>query len=166
MFAVAGFDWVNSESDALVSYDSFSGGGFMQWDAGNAHRFESRVWHHSNSGSLTSHKFYPQSDMGPALYQVSFDYEMGTMHGLLNGQSLGTTDYQTAVHPRHVLRLFANKDLNQFPKGFVAEFMVFDEALSEVDRNWWNLTWEKNGHCPCTIRSSIRFLRWRRMVPW
>ena len=134
MFAVAGFDWVNSESDALVSYDSFSGGGFMQWDAGNAHRFESRVWHHSNSGSLTSHKFYPQSDMGPALYQVSFDYEMGTMHGLLNGQSLGTTDYQTAVHPRHVLRLFANKDLNQFPKGFVAEFMVFDEALSEVDR--------------------------------
>ena len=27
MFAVAGFDWVNSESDALVSYDSFSGGG-------------------------------------------------------------------------------------------------------------------------------------------
>ncbi|MDA9120257.1 hypothetical protein N9J83_09005, partial [Opitutales bacterium] len=134
MFAVAGFDWVNSESDSLVSYDSFSGGGFMQWDAGNAHRFESRVWHHSNSGSLTSHKFYPQSDMGPALYQVSFDYEMGTMHGLLNGQSLGTTDYQTALHPRHVLRLFANNALNQFPHGFLAEFMVFEEALSAVDR--------------------------------
>ena len=41
IFAVAGFEWVNNGSDALVSYDSFSGGGFMQWDAGNAHRFQS-----------------------------------------------------------------------------------------------------------------------------
>ena len=43
MFLVAGLDWVNSVSDAWFPM-IVPGGGFMQWDAMNAYRFESRVW--------------------------------------------------------------------------------------------------------------------------
>ena len=68
--------------------------------------------------NLTSHKFYPQSDMGPALYQVSFDYGKQTVEAFVNGQSLGKTLYHDAPDPRHILRLFANNALNQFPQGF------------------------------------------------
>ncbi|MEK9895871.1 MAG: cadherin domain-containing protein, partial [Burkholderiaceae bacterium] len=129
IFLVAGLDQVNSVTDSLVSYDSSCEGTFLQWDAMNTNAFHSRVW---ISGD--NHTFLNSSKMGPALYELSFDYGKQTVEALVNGQSHGTMLYHDAPDRRHVLRLFANNALNHFPKGYVGEFLVFDQALQEVDR--------------------------------
>ncbi len=130
IFTVAKFDIIDSETDSLFSINQNDPD--FQVDAGTSNSFRLRL---SQTDLGTSKTFSDQSAHGPGVYGFIFDLNQSTLEVFMNGMSLGVTPYIAAPNQvDNYLLLFSNRGQNNFPDGFLAEFLFYPSALSSTDR--------------------------------
>ena len=132
IFLVAGIDETDDAVDSLFSAYTSCTTRTFQFDARTPGRFEGMLL--SNSEIAKDIKFMPQSEMGPAIYELVFNFNSQKLECFLNGNSLGTASYHTLPDPNLVFRLFTNRSASAYPSGFVGEFIILPFAADQEQR--------------------------------
>jgi hypothetical protein len=131
IFMIAGINEIDSQTDSIVSFDSCNEGASFQFDSLANNGFRGRF---SNTGMAQNHAFFDKSQMGTVLYELIFNWDEQLIQCFLNGNNKGKILYSEPPGNHHVFRIFADSELNQFPKGFVGEVMFFDHAIAAENR--------------------------------
>ena len=143
---VAQLEEVDSAGDALFSYNSDYEGDYFNFRSHQQDGFHGHYFSNETTGS--NKVFFEHPQMGPALYELVFDLKQNFVQCFLNGADKGKANYNNAPGAHHILRLFANLDISQHPKGSIGETLIFNSALPTGQRkeiesylaNKWNLT--------------------------
>ena len=130
IFAVAKIDVINNNYDALFSLGNASPN--FTFDSGWGSQFRMRLSANSMGSSKT---FSTTGRHGTSTYSLIFDLNTTTSSAYLDGNLMGSTSYSAAPNQvSNSLTLFANRDSSEKPDGFMAEFLVYPEAVSDFDR--------------------------------
>ncbi|MDC1022856.1 hypothetical protein OAR09_00985 [bacterium] len=143
---VAELEGIDSDGDALFSYNSNCEGGYFNFRSSQQGGFYGHYFSNETTGN--NKVFFAQSQVGPALYELVFDLKQNFVQCFLNGTDKGKAPYTSAPGTHHIFRLFANLDISQHPKGSIGETLIFNSALPTGQRkkiesylaNKWNLT--------------------------
>ena len=149
IFAVAKIDGINNNYDALFSLGNTSPS--FTFDSGWGSQFRMRL---SVSSMGSSKTFSTTGKHGTSTYGLIFDLNASTASAYLDGNLMGTTTYSAAPNQvSNSLTLFASRDSKHKPDGFMAEFLVYPEAVSDFDREridkylshkWGLSSWKPN----------------------
>jgi len=142
---VAELKEIDSDGDALFSYNSNCEGGYFNFRSSQQSGFYGHYFSNETTGN--NKVFFAQSQVGPALYELVFDLKQNFVQCFLNGTDKGKAPYTSAPGTHHIFRLFANLDISQHPKGSIGETLIFNSALPVPQRkeiesylgNKWNL---------------------------